>query len=207
MKRAGSAWCWCSTTSRLGPGGVQGLRGIKPDLTTLGKFWGGGLAFGAFGGSRELMQHLDTRSGGTLSQAGTFNNNVITMTAGLTGARDVYTLDACRRLNALGDGLREQLNELGRSLRIAFQSTGIGGVQNTHWHDRPIADPASVEPANAPRRRLFQLEMIARGYYVAQRGMINLSLPVEPSDLAGFVQATREFLTRHAGLLSRATDR
>ena len=194
-------------TSRLGPGGVQGLRGIKPDLTTLGKFWGGGFAFGAFGGARELMQHLDTRSGGLLSQGGTFNNNVITMTAGLTGARDVYTPDACRRLNGLGDALREQLNELGRSLRIAFQSTGIGGVQNTHWHDRPIADPGNVEPANAPRRRLFQLEMIARGYYVAQRGMINLSLPTQASDLTGFVQATREFLTRHASVLSRASDR
>jgi glutamate-1-semialdehyde 2,1-aminomutase len=78
-------------TSRLGPGGVQGLRGIRPDLTTLGKFWGGGFSFGAFGGSRELMKHMDLRKGGLLSQGGTFNNNVVTMRAGLVGARDVYT--------------------------------------------------------------------------------------------------------------------
>ena len=194
-------------TSRLGPGGVQGLRGIKPDLTTLGKFWGGGFAFGAFGGARDVMRHLDTRAGGVLAQAGTFNNNIIAMTAGLVGARDVYTPDACKRLNALGDHLREQLNALGPSVGVAFQATGIGAVLNTHWHNRPIADPSDVDPVNVPIRRLYQLEMIALGYFVAQRGMINLSLPVQESDLAGFVRATRDYLTRHADVLPRAGSR
>jgi glutamate-1-semialdehyde 2,1-aminomutase len=193
-------------TSRLGPAGVQGIHGIRPDLTTLGKFWGGTFAFGAFGGSRALMQHLDTSAGGNLSQGGTFNNNVIAMTAGLVGARDVYTPDACKRLNALGDWLREELNSLGRSLGLGFQATGIGGVMSTHWHDRPITDPSQVDAPNAPLRRLFQLEMISRGYYVAQRGMINLSLPLDRSDLGGFIQATSEYLDRHANVLDRATN-
>ena len=188
-------------TSRLGPGGVQGLRGIRPDMTTLGKFWGGGFAFGAFGGSRELMRHLDSRSGGALSQAGTFNNNVITMTAGLTGARDVYSPEACVRLNALGDHLREQLNEVGRSLKAGFQATGLGGVMNTQWTSGPITEPSVVLPVSATVRRLFQLEMIERGYYVAQRGMINLSLPMQESDLGGFVNAVRDYLTRYAAAL------
>ena len=194
-------------TSRLGPGGVQGLRGIRPDLTTLGKFWGGGFAFGAFGGTRALMRHLDTRTGGQLSQAGTFNNNIVTMSAGLVGARDVYTPEACTRLNTLGDQLREQLNVLGRSLGVALQATGIGGVLNTHWHDRPISDPSHVDAVNVPVRRLFQLEMIARGYFVAQRGMINLSLPVQEADLTEFLRATRDYLVRHADVLPRAGTR
>ena len=194
-------------TSRLSPGGVQELRGIRPDLTTLGKFWGGGFAFGAFGGARELMRHLDVCNGGELMQAGTFNNNVVAMSAGLVGARDVYTPASCTRLNALGDQLRQRLNDLGREFGVGFQASGLGGVMNTHWHDRPIAQPADVEAVGSPLRRLFQLEMIARGYYVAQRGMINLSLPLLDGDLDGFVREVREFLVRHKRNLPRATHR
>jgi glutamate-1-semialdehyde 2,1-aminomutase len=191
-------------SSRLGPGGVQGLLGIQPDLTTLGKFWGGGFAFGAFGGRADLMRHMDSRSGGLLSQGGTFNNNVVTMAAGLVGARDVYTEEACRSLNARGDWLRDQLNALGAKTGIAFQATGVGGVLNTHWTAGPITHPGQVVPVGAPVRRLFQLEMIENGYFVAQRGMINLSLPVEQEDLARFVKAAGEFLARHCDLLPRA---
>jgi glutamate-1-semialdehyde 2,1-aminomutase len=191
-------------SSRLGPGGVQGLLGIQPDLTTLGKFWGGGFAFGAFGGRADLMRHMDSRSGGLLSQGGTFNNNVVTMAAGLVGARDVYTEEACRSLNARGDWLRDQLNALGAKTGIAFQATGVGGVLNTHWTAGPITHPGQVVPVGAPVRRLFQLEMIENGYFVAQRGMINLSLPVEQDDLARFVKAAGEFLARHCDLLPRA---
>jgi glutamate-1-semialdehyde 2,1-aminomutase len=193
-------------TSRLAPGGVQGLRGIDPDLTTLGKFWGGGFAFGAFGGSRELMRHLDTTKGGVLSQGGTFNNNVVAMTAGLVGARDVYTPEACVKLNSLGDSLRLQLNALGRSLGLSFHATGLGGVLNTQWNDSGLTEPSLVEPPTAPMRRLFQLEMIARGYYVAQRGMINLSLPMTEADIKGFVGEVREYLTRHADILPRSSS-
>ncbi len=188
-------------TSRLSPGGVQGLYGIRPDLTTLGKFWGGGFAFGAFGGSRQLMGHLDLRCGGTLSQAGTFNNNVVTMTAGLVGARDVYTPDECRRLNDLGDWLRGQLNAAGREAGVALQATGMGAVMNTHWRAGPISDPGHVDAANAPIRRLFQLEMIERGFYVAQRGMINLSLPIDRKALEGFMAAVRDYLASNREIL------
>jgi glutamate-1-semialdehyde 2,1-aminomutase len=191
-------------TSRLGPGGAQGRLGIRPDLTTLGKFWGGGLSFGAFGGARELMQHFDTREGGQLSQAGTFNNNVLTMSAGLAGARDVYTADACEELNARGDRLREALGAMARRRGVALQATGLGAVMSTHWSGRPIADPSHVDPPATPLRRLFQLELLEQGYYIAQRGMINLSLPVTEADLDGFLRAVDGFLARHARLLPKA---
>jgi glutamate-1-semialdehyde 2,1-aminomutase len=184
-------------TSRLGPGGLQGLHGLRPDLTTLGKFWGGGFTFGAFGGARDLMRHFDTQNGGALSQAGTFNNNVVTMTAGLVGARDVYTPEACARLNALGDSLRHELNGLGSSLGLAFQASGIGSVLNTQWSADPICGVDQVRPANHPSRRLLHLELIERGYYTAPRGLIALSLPLTETDVEGFIHSVRDVLTSH----------
>ncbi|OFW42158.1 MAG: hypothetical protein A3J29_10185 [Acidobacteria bacterium RIFCSPLOWO2_12_FULL_67_14b] len=66
-------------TSRLSSGGLQKRLGIIPDMTTLGKYLGGGLTFGAFGGRRDLMRRYDPREKDAWSHAGTFNNNVLTM--------------------------------------------------------------------------------------------------------------------------------
>jgi glutamate-1-semialdehyde 2,1-aminomutase len=188
-------------SSRLAPGGIQGLLGVVPDMTTLGKFWGGGFNFGAFGGSREIMRHFDLRGGGVLSQGGTFNNNIVTMAAGLTGARDIYTPEACVKLNKLGDGLREAINALGVSRGITLQATGSGAMMNTHWHRGHINHPGDVAPPTHPLRRLFQMEMLLRGFYVAQRGIITLSLPYSEDDIADFVSAISDYVTEYGGLI------
>ncbi|RYF63259.1 MAG: aminotransferase class III-fold pyridoxal phosphate-dependent enzyme, partial [Comamonadaceae bacterium] len=78
-------------TSRLAPGGLQQVHGIAPDLTTLGKYIGGGFSFGAFGGRADLMRRFDPGQPGAFGHAGTFNNNVFTMAAGAAGLREVYT--------------------------------------------------------------------------------------------------------------------
>lgn len=192
-------------TSRLAPGGLQGLYGITPDLTTLGKFWGGGFPFGAFGGSREIMRHLDVGAGGFLSQGGTFNANIVTVTAGIVAVRDVYTPQVCTALNARGDRLRAALQKLALETRVALQATGIGSTFNLHWHSRPIRHPADVEPHDSLRRRLFQLEMMLRGYYVAQRGTINLSLPLTDGDLGSFADTVGSYLAEYRGLLERSS--
>ena len=96
-------------TSRLAPGGLQAMLGITPDMTTLGKYIGGGMSFGAFGGRRRLMAAVRPAPRRALPHAGTFNNNVLTMSAGLAGLTEIYTPDAAEPLNARGDGLRERL--------------------------------------------------------------------------------------------------
>lgn len=69
-------------TSRIGRSGMQERLGIAADLTTLGKYLGGGFSFGAFGGRPEVMDTLDPEHAGSLPHAGTFNNNLASMVAG-----------------------------------------------------------------------------------------------------------------------------
>jgi glutamate-1-semialdehyde 2,1-aminomutase len=99
-------------TSRLSVGGLQSRYGLTPDLTTLGKVIGGGLPIGAFGGRREVMEHLDPNREGPVQHGGTFNANPVVMRMGVTAlnALDATEVD---RINALGDHLRAGLRQLG----------------------------------------------------------------------------------------------
>jgi glutamate-1-semialdehyde aminotransferase len=81
-------------TSRLAPGGAQEVLGITPDLTTLGKYLAGGFTFGAFGGRRDVMAAFDAPRG-RLGHAGTFNNNVVSMAAGVATLTEVLTPRCC----------------------------------------------------------------------------------------------------------------
>src|SRR6202022_3833389 len=93
-------------TSRLAPGGLQEVHGILPDLTTLGKYVGGGMSFGAFGGRPQTRERFDPRRPDAFQHAGTFNNNVLTMNAGLVGLTEIYTPERAHTLNEWGDRLR-----------------------------------------------------------------------------------------------------
>jgi glutamate-1-semialdehyde 2,1-aminomutase len=107
-------------TSRLSYWGLSSELGLQPDLITLGKWVGGGMTFGAFGGRRDggIMGMFDPRNG-VLSHSGTFNNNIVTMAAGCAGM-DIYTEDEVVRLSALGETLKS-------SVESVFEKHGITG--------------------------------------------------------------------------------
>ena len=109
-----------------------------PDLTTLGKYFGGGLSFGAFGGRRELMQRFDPRRADALGHAGTFNNNVLSMAAGLAGLRELWTPAAVEALNRRGERLRERCNALFRGTRPGTAMHRPGLADDAACH-RPAA--------------------------------------------------------------------
>ena len=88
-------------TARLSRGGMQQLLGIGPDLTTLAKFIGGGLPFGALGGRADLMRRFDPSQPDALQHGGTFNNDVLTMAAGAAGLTQALTDGELLRLNEL----------------------------------------------------------------------------------------------------------
>jgi glutamate-1-semialdehyde 2,1-aminomutase len=101
-------------TSRLSFGGLQRVHGIAPDMTTLGKYLGGGTSFGAFGGRAAIMQRFDPRHPQALMHAGTFNNNPLSMRAGVAGLKRILTAQALDALNRRGDELRNALNATAR---------------------------------------------------------------------------------------------
>jgi len=180
-------------TSRLSPGGMQEALGIHPDLTTLAKFVGGGLAFGAFGGRADLMMRFDPSRPDALQHGGTFNQDVLTMAAGAAGLTLVLTAAEIARLNGLGDRLRDRLNAFASSSGIDFCSTGRGSLVGLHFARGPIRNEADV-PEAAELRGLLHLHMLERGYSYGRRGFIALSLPLGETEIDGFAAAAEELL-------------
>ena len=177
-------------TSRLSRGGAQELHGIDPDLTTMAKFVGGGLSFGAFGGRADLMSRFDPSRPDALQHGGTFNNDVLTMAAGAAGLTQVLTDDEIARLNGLGDRLRSRLN----ALDLGLCATGLGSLVGIHFARGPIRSERDV-PEAAELRGLLHLHMLERGYSYGRRGFVALSLPLTEEDVDGFAAAVEEFRT------------
>ncbi len=188
-------------TSRLAPGGLQEKLGVTPDMTTFGKYIGGGLSCGAFGGSERLMAQFDPRRPGSLGHSGTFNNNVLTMAAGIAGLRDILTPEALAAVNQSGNQLRERLNALAAQHGAAVQATGLGSILCLHPQQREKITQASDITGSPTARALLQFHMIEQGIFFARRGFISLSLALGPEDHDSFAAAFESFLDEYTNLL------
>lgn len=187
-------------TSRLSPGGLQQRLGVIPDITTFGKYVGGGLTFGAFGGRRAIMDRFDPRRPDALPHAGTFNNNVLTMAAGLTGLRDIYTPETALAHNERGDAFRDRLNELFRQHDVALHVSGIGSLACLHLQRAPMRSVADRRDTDPRLRTLLHLELLLAGLYLAPRGYMSLSLTLGNADYDSFLNRVDPILSRHADL-------
>ncbi|UUZ68561.1 aminotransferase class III-fold pyridoxal phosphate-dependent enzyme [Polaromonas sp. P2-4] len=192
-------------TSRLSPGGRQALLGLKPDLTTLGKYFGGGLSFGAFGGRADVMARFDPRRPDALAHAGTFNNNVLTMAAGLAGLTQVLTPAALDTLNLRGERLRERLNAVFAQHAVGLQFTGLGSVMQLHATARPLRNPADMAGADDRIKALLFFDLLERGVFLARRGLVALSLPFGDAEADTFVSALDAVVQARQPLLPART--
>ncbi len=181
-------------TSRLAPGGLQAVHAVAPDMTTLGKYLGGGLSFGAFGGSAEVMRRFDPLQPDALAHAGTFNNNVFTMAAGVAGLRDVYTASAAVALSARGDALRQRLNRVAQEARFPMQFTGLGSMMNVHMCPGSVRSVRDLERSTRALADLFYFQALNDGVWLARRGMINLSLAIGDAEGDWLVRAAEAFI-------------
>ena len=189
-------------TSRLAPGGLQELTGVTPDLTTLGKYVGGGMSFGAFGGRAALMAIFYPWRADAVPHAGTFNNNTLTMSAGIAALSEIYTPDVARSHNARGDALRQALQAAAGGLPI--QVTGRGSMMAFHFMPTPPRNAEDAAAGNQALKELLFLDLLDRGYYIARRGMVALSLMVGAEEAEGFVAAFADFCEIRGALIREA---
>ena len=181
---------------RIAWGGAQERFGVRPDLTTLGKIIGGGLAVGAFGGRADIMAAYDPRRGGArISHGGTFNANPVTMAAGVA-TLNALTPEAYARLDSLGERLRGGVGRLLQATRRRGQVTGIGSLFCLHWTATRLTDYRSSRPRDPEMPLRVFLGLLNEGILLSQRGLGACSLAMTEDDIDRFVNAVARVLAR-----------
>lgn len=188
-------------TSRLSGGGLQEVHGIVPDMTTLGKYIGGGFSFGAFGGKSALMEHFNPMHKDHFSHAGTFNNNVFTMSAGVAGLSQLLTPERATELSERGDKTRERLNTIAQNASFPMQFTGVGSMMNVHMCAGEIHSIRDLTQSHADLRSLFYFDLLEQGIWSARRGMLNFSLPMGDEESSRLEQAVSHFVESRQGIV------
>jgi glutamate-1-semialdehyde 2,1-aminomutase len=165
------------TGFRVGLGCAQGLYGITPDLTTLGKVIGGGMPMAAFGGRRDIMQCLAPV--GPVYQAGTLSGNPVAVAAGLTTLRLVQVPGFYKKLAASTLQLTEGLAAAAKKHGILFCAQALGGMFGLYFRGNLPTSYAEVMECDREAFNRFFHAMLGEGIYFA------------PSAFeAGFVSAT-----------------
>ena len=154
------------TGFRVALGGAQALYGIKPDLTTLGKIVGGGMPVGAFGGRRDIMQHIAPL--GPVYQAGTLSGNPVAMAAGLTTLERVCEPGFHERLAAATQQLMEGLSHAAAQAGVGFVTNHVCGMFGLFFTSQPtVCSFADVMACDAQRFNKFFHAMLDAGVYLA----------------------------------------
>jgi glutamate-1-semialdehyde 2,1-aminomutase len=183
------------TGFRLAPGGAQERLGVRADLVTYGKVIGGGMPVGAFGGKKEIMQHIAPL--GNVYQAGTLSGNPIAMIAGYTMLR------ALRDNPAIYKELEEKTRYLRDGLDRVFKAWGqpyvintLGSMISVHFSDHPVRDFSSASGANNGLFKLFFHAMLRRGIYLPPSAFESwfLNNALTTADLDKTVAAAEESL-------------
>jgi glutamate-1-semialdehyde 2,1-aminomutase len=154
------------TGFRVSLGGAQAHYGVTPDLTTLGKVVGGGLPVGAFGGKREVMEHIAPL--GPVYQAGTLSGNPIAMAAGLSTLNLIQTPDFHNKLATTAKSLVEGLQQRADAAGIGLATNQVGGMFGVFFTDeKQINFYEQVANCDQEKFKRFFHGMLDKGIYLA----------------------------------------
>jgi glutamate-1-semialdehyde 2,1-aminomutase len=154
------------TGFRLSLGGAQGLYGIRPDLTTMGKIVGGGLPCGAFGGRAEIMNHLAPL--GPVYQAGTLSGNPLAMAAGIATLRHLIEHKAAvypqidSATAAIADGVAAIAKEAG----VTLTTNRVGSMFTWFFTGSPVTNFESAATSDTAAFAKFHRAMLDGGVWL-----------------------------------------
>jgi glutamate-1-semialdehyde 2,1-aminomutase len=153
------------TGFRVHARGAQGLYGVTPDVTTLGKVIGGGMPVGAFGGKRVIMEQIAPL--GPVYQAGTLSGNPVAVAAGLATLVETEAPGFYSRLSASTRALSEGLTRVARRHRIAFAAQAVGGMFGIYFAETVPQTYGQVMACDKERFTRFFHRMLDAGVYLA----------------------------------------
>ncbi|MDH4129838.1 MAG: glutamate-1-semialdehyde 2,1-aminomutase [Spirochaetota bacterium] len=153
------------TGFRVALGGAQEIYNVKPDLTCLGKIIGGGLPVGAYGGKKEIMEHI--APAGDIYQAGTLSGNPVAMTAGLETLKILTEPGTYGTLEKKSKKLELGIAENLKKLNLKLTSNRVGSMFSLFFTDKEVIDFQSAKTSDTKKFSLYFKEMLDQGIYLA----------------------------------------
>ena len=183
------------TGFRLAQGGAQERLKINADLVTYGKVIGAGMPVGAFGGKKEIMQHIAPL--GNVYQAGTLSGNPIAMIAGYTLLKDLKDNPAIyKELDEKAAYLKKGLNDVLKSSGQPYVINQLGSMISIHFSDKPVINFSAAASANNSLFNKYFHHMLNEGIYLPPSAYETwfLSNALTNEDLEKTIEATGKFV-------------
>ena len=183
------------TGFRLAPGGAQERLQVNADLVTYGKVIGGGMPVGAFGGKKEIMQHISPL--GNVYQAGTLSGNPIAMIAGYTMLKTLKeNYSIYNELDETATHLRDGLDNVLKATGTPYVINQLGSMISIHFSDHPVINFSTAASANNELFKKFFHAMLKRGIYLPPSAFETwfLCSALTEEDVELTVQAAKESL-------------